>query len=241
VNLDALAMTLVGIGQLIADMPEIRELDVNPLLVDPYGVIALDARIRVAPYSGPPEARLAIRPYPVELEEELSLPDGRTLLLRPIRPEDEPSLGRAFSRLTPEEIRFRFFIPWKTFSHMVTARFTQIDYDRDMVMILTERGPAGTTDIYGIVQINTQPRGEGAEFAILVEADMAGLGLGPYMLRRIIDYARDRGIQEIHGDVLADNATMLKLCRVLGFTTTTDQSDRSVVRVSRRLREVASA
>ena len=237
VNLEALAMALVRVGQLIADLPEIRELDINPLLADPYGVVALDVRIRIEPYEGPPEARLAIRPYPVELEEEVSLPGGRTLVLRPIRPEDEPALARAFGRLTPEEIRFRFFIPWKTFSHMVTARFTQIDYDRDMVMILTERGPPGTTEIYGIVQVNALPRGEGAEFAILVEKAMAGLGLGAYLLRRILDYARARGIREIHGDVLADNAAMLGLCRALGFTAATDPVEPSVIRVSRRLDE----
>lgn len=239
VNLDALAMALVRVGQLIADLPEIRELDINPLLADSYGVISLDARIRIAPYEGPPEARLAIRPYPVELEEELSLPGGRTLVLRPIRPEDEPALARAFGRLTPEEIRFRFFIPWKTFSHMVTARFTQIDYDRDMVMILTEPTSPGTTEIRGVVQINSLPRSEGAEFAILVEQSMAGLGMGPYLLRRIIDYARGRGIEEIHGDVLADNTTMLELCRALGFTAKAYGSDPGVIRVSKRLEEPA--
>jgi acetyltransferase len=240
-NLDAIAMALVRVAQLVADIPQIRELDVNPLLADPYGVIALDTRMRVAPYEGLAHDRLAIRPYPVELEEELELPDGRTLLLRPIRPEDEPSLQRAFSRLTPEETRLRFFLPLKTFSHMVTARFTQIDYDRDMVLVLTEPGQAGTTDIYGVVQINTQPRGEGAEFAILVEEGMAGLGLGPYLLRRIIDYAGSRGIPEIHGDVLADNATMLKLCSVLGFSSSKDPRDVGVVRVSRRLDRTADA
>jgi acetyltransferase len=241
VNLDAVATALVRVGQLIADLPEIRELDINPLLADPYGVIALDARIRIEAYHGSPQARLAIRPYPVELEEEIDLADGRTLLLRPIRPEDEPALARAFGRLTPEEIRFRFFIPWKTFSHMVTARFTQIDYDRDMVMILTERGAPDAIEIYGVVQLNALPRGEGAEFAILVERSMAGLGLGPYLLRRIIDYARSRGIAEIHGDVLADNTAMLGLCRALGFTAAADPVEPSVIRVSRSLHDAVPA
>ncbi len=235
VNLDAVALSLVKVAQMVADLAEITEMDINPLLADSYGVISLDARIRLAPYEGSPQRRLAIRPYPVELEEEVGLADGRRLLLRPIRPEDEPSLQKAFSRLTPEEIRLRFFLPWKTFSHMVTARFTQIDYDRDMVLILTDPGPAGTTQIHAIVQINTRPRSGDAEFAILVEAAMTGLGLGPFLLHRIVDYARSRGIPEIHGNVLSDNTTMLKLCHVLGFTSARDPRDPSVIRVSRRL------
>jgi acetyltransferase len=235
-NLDAVASALLRVAQLVTDLAEIREVDVNPLLADPYGVIALDGRMRVAPYAGHPHARLAIRPYPVEMEEELKLPGGRRLLFRPIRPEDEPILKRAFERLTPEETRFRFMVPKKAFSHLAMARFTQIDYDRDMVMVLTERTADGTTEIHGITQINVRPRDATAEFAILVEDRVSGLGLGPFMLERIIEYARERGIQEVHGDVLADNATMLRLCHVLGFTSSSGH-DPTVVRVSRRLDE----
>jgi acetyltransferase len=234
-NLDAVAVALLQVAQLVTDLPEIREVDVNPLLADPYGIIALDGRIRVAPHAGDAHARLAIRPYPVEMEEELKLPGGRTLLFRPIRPEDEAALKRAFERLTPEETRFRFMVPHKAFSHLAMARFTQIDYDRDMVMVLTERGANGETEIHAVTQIDVHTRNSTAEFAILVEERVRGLGLGPYMLERIIDYARARGIQEIHGDVLADNATMLKLCRVLGFTPSRSARDPTVVRVSRRL------
>jgi acetyltransferase len=231
VDLDAVATALLRIAQLVTDLPEIREVDVNPLLADAYGVIALDGRMRIAPSVAVPQARLAIRPYPVELEEELRLPGGRSLLFRPVRPEDEPMLKRAFERLTPEETRLRFMVPHKAFSHLAMARFTQIDYDRDMVMVLTERGADGTTDIHGVTQINVRPRDSTAEFAILLEERVAGLGLGPFMLKRIIDYARARGIEEIRGDVLADNATMLKLCQVLGFTVAPRSDDRTVVRV----------
>jgi acetyltransferase len=234
-NLDAVATALLQVAQLVTDLPEIREVDVNPLLADPYGVIALDGRVRVAPSEGPAHARLAIRPYPVELEEELKLPGARKLLFRPIRPEDEPLLKRAFERLTPEETRFRFMVPQKAFSHLAMARFTQIDYDRDMVMVLTERAADGSTEIHGVTQMNVRPRDSTAEFAILVEERVSGLGLGPFMLQRIIDYARGRGIAEIHGDVLADNATMLELCHVLGFTASRSDRDPTVVRVSRKL------
>jgi acetyltransferase len=234
-DLGAVVLALVKVAQIVVDHPQIVELDVNPLLADTQGVLALDARVRVRPRAGPAYERLAIRPYPVELEESVVLADGRRLLLRPIRPEDEASLLRAFGRLTPEEMRFRFFVPSKAFSHLAAARFTQIDYDRDMVLILTEPGSPGSTEIHAVVQVNSVPRREAAEFGILIEQAMTGLGLGPYLLERILEYARVRGISEVRGDVLADNVAMLGLCRALGFTTTPVPGDAGLVRVTRRL------
>ena len=193
VNLDAIALTLVRLSQLIVDLAEVCELDINPLLVDQFGVMALDARIRVERTDKRGADRLAIRPYPKELEETIPLGDGRTLLLRPIRPEDEPSLQDAFAKLTPEEVRLRFFVPMRTLSHVTAARFTQIDYDREMALILTEPGIAGTTDIYGVVRIIADPDNERAEYAIIVRHDMTGMGLGVLLMRRILDYARQRG------------------------------------------------
>ena len=120
----------------------------------------------------------------------------------------------------------------REFPHAQLARFTQIDYDREMVLVLTEPGVPGKTEVYGVVQLSTDPDGERAEFALLVEERMTGLGLGVFLLRRIIDYARSRGIQEVFGDVLADNVTMLRLCRVLGFTSSQLPDDPGVVRVT---------
>ena len=233
VNLDEIALTLIRVAQLVVDIPEIVELDINPLLADEYGVLALDARIRVS--AAPPAERLAIRPYPKELEEDIPLADGRTLSLRPILPEDEPALQAAFAKLTPEEIRLRFFVPVKTLSHVVAARFTQIDYDREMALILTERGIPGKTEIYGVVRISADPDNEHAEYAIIVRGDMTGLGLGVVLMRRIIDYARSRGIGEIYGDVLRENKTMLKLCQALGFTQSRVPDEPSIVRVTLKL------
>lgn len=230
-NLDAVAMTIVKVSQLVVDLPQVVELDLNPLLVDSYGVLALDARVRVRAAADAPTPRLAIRPYPKELEEDVDLGDGRQLHLRPILPEDEPSLQSMFKALTPEEVRMRFFVPQKTFSHMNTARFTQIDYDREMVLVLTEKGIPGETSISGVVQLSADPDNEKAEFAILVSKEVTGLGLGAYLMRRLIEYARARGIGRLFGDVLADNITMLKLARVLGFTTSTLEGDQGVVRI----------
>jgi len=234
-NLDAIALTLFRVAQLVIDVPEVKELDINPLLADEYGVMALDARIRVGAAEGPATGRLAIRPYPKELEEHIPLGDGRTLLLRPIVPEDEPSLQASFTKLTPEEVRLRFFIPVRTLSHVAAVRFTQLDYDREMGLILTEPGIPGRTEIYGVVNIIADPDNERAEYAIIVRHDMVGMGLGIVLMKRIIEYARSRSIKEIFGDVLHENRPMRKLCRVLGFTESSVPEEVGVVRVTLRL------
>lgn len=216
--LDEIALTLIKLSQLIADLPEVTELDINPLLADDEGVIALDARIKVHKAAGEGTARFAIRPYPRELEAPVDLLSGRALLLRPIRPEDEPALRHAFTLLSPQSIRMRFFAHLKEMSHALGARLTQIDYEREMALILTD--PRGTPDsqIYAVVRISADPDNEAAEFAVIVRDDMTGQGLGEILMRRMIDYARGRGIGNLFGDVLVGNDTMLAFCRRLGFT-----------------------
>jgi acetyltransferase len=235
-NLEAIALTLMCVAQIAIDFAEVTELDVNPLLADAYGVIALDARIKVARAKGAPTERLAIRPYPKDLEEEVILGDGRRFLLRPILPEDEPCLQKGFfAKLTPEQIRLRFLAPLKTLTHVMAARFTQIDYDREMVLVLTERGIPGKTEIYAVVQISADPDNERAEFAIIVRHDMTRREIGTRLTNRIIDYAKSRGIQEIFGDVLVENSVMRKLARRFGFNESKIPGDPGIVRVSMRL------
>jgi len=234
-NLNAIAMSLIRIAQLASDFAEIIELDINPLLADEYGVMALDARVKVQAALAPAVARLSIRPYPKELEENVILDDGRNLLLRPILPEDETALRTGFDKLDPEDVRLRFFIPMKTLTHVQAARFTQIDYDREMALVLTEPGIPGQTTIYGVVRIASDPDNERAEYAIILAREMTGMGLGMTLMRRIIDYSRSRGIGEIFGDVLRENKPMLKICEVLGFTKSSVPEDRNVVRVTLQL------
>ena len=233
-SLDAIASTLLKVSQIAIDLPEIVELDINPLLAEPSGVLALDARIRVQRPARPGSARLAIRPYPRELEEVVQVGD-RELLLRPVRPEDEPRFRDAFAKLSSDAIHLRFFGLIRELSHTMAARLTQIDYEREMALVLTERKPAGLADVFAVVRLLTDPDGARAEFAIVVRDDFAGKGLGRLLMRRIIDYASGRGIGEIFGDVLQANARMLDLARHLGFRIEPTDQDTEIVRVSLEL------
>lgn len=231
-NLDAIALTLIKLAQLAADLAEMVELDINPLLADSEGVIALDARVRVRRAPIESGSRLAIKPYPKNLESVLVARDGHELGLRPIRPEDEPALQHLFSVLTPEEIRLRFHLPMKAFPHTIAARFTQIDYDREMALVLIDSGDQEPGEIHGVVRMSADPDDESAEFALLVQHAYAGLGIGSQMLQQLVDYARWRRIGTLFGFVLAENWPMLKLCRRLGFAQQSMAGDLTVVRVS---------
>jgi acetyltransferase len=232
-DIDAIALTLVKLSQLIVDVPEIVELDINPLLADPHGVIALDARMKVRPAKGMP--RLAIRPYPRRLEGVVEDLGGRTFMIRPILPEDEPEVQALIGRLSPRAIRLRFFAPLKTLTHLDGARLTQIDYDREMALVLTEAGPAGKVPIYAAVRLISDPNNERGEYAVVVQDDLTGKGLGMLLMKRIIDYAKSRGLREIIGHVLAENTTMLKLCEELGFNIERNLEDTSGVLVRLKL------
>ncbi|MGA9289401.1 MAG: GNAT family N-acetyltransferase, partial [Anaerobacillus sp.] len=161
--------------------------------------------------------------------------DGRSFLLRPVRPEDEPAFHELFSRLSPEDIRMRFFAPKKALSHPLAARLTQIDYDREMALVLAEPGVPGKSEVYGAVHLAADPDGEHGEYAIMLRSDIVGLGLGPLLMRRIIDYARHRGMREIFGDVLRENRPMLKVCELFKFTRAMNPDEPGVVQVRLKL------
>ena len=208
--LDDAALTLVRLSQLICDLGEVAEVDINPLLADVSGVIALDARVRIAPNPAG-DRRLAIRPYPKELERHESVSGIGELFLRPVKPEDASAFNRFFEQLAPEDVRLRFFTPLRALPERLRARFTQIDYDREMAFVLF-RG----AEIIGVTRLAADPDNVKAEFAVIVRSDLKGKGLGRMLLDRIIQYARQRGIGEIFGDILPENTAMLNLCRDLG-------------------------
>lgn len=217
VDMEQLCLTLVQLSQLVVDIPEIVELDINPLLSDPDGVVALDARIRVAEAPGDGRGHLAIRPYPEELEEKVTLSGGRKLLLRPIRPEDEPDHYAFLSKLTPEDIHFRFFGQVGVLPHTQMARLTQIDFEREMAFIAVGRTEDGKAETLGVVRVVTDPDNERCEFAIVVRSDMKGQGLGRSLLEKMIGYCRARGTRFMVGQILKENRPMLELARKFGF------------------------
>ena len=216
VAMPALEAALMRLAQLACDVAEIAELDINPLLADGEGVIALDARVRVAPASGSAVARLAIRPYPSELEEPADC-RGRALLLRPIRPEDTPRHRQFLARIAPRDLYTRFFTGVRELPETDLAHLTQIDYDRDMAFLAVGRDAAGAEEIVGVVRACADPDNNAAEFAVLVRSDLKGQGLGTLLMRKLIRYCRERGTRELWGDVMADNEAMLHLARTLGF------------------------
>ncbi|HIJ62197.1 MAG TPA: GNAT family N-acetyltransferase, partial [Rhodospirillaceae bacterium] len=215
VDLEAITLSLIKISQLIIDIPQIVELDINPLFADASGVIAVDARIRLDPASTGSE-RLAIQPYPKDLEEVVTLKNGRTVLLRPIRPEDEPNHHQFVSRLTPEDIRFRFFGLVGELPHTEMARLTQIDYDREMAFIAVPLDD-GVNETWGVVRTMCDPDNEKAEFAVVVRSDLKDTGLGRLLMNKIIRHCKVRGTGQIVGQVLHDNIRMLKFIETLGF------------------------
>ena len=229
---DAIALTLVRLSQLICDFPQIGELDINPLLADDKGVLALDARVKISDNKLPPRDRLAIRPYPDELVHKETIPDFGEFLLRPVRPEDAPSFETFFGKLTPNDVRMRFFAPLRALPAQLLARLTQIDYDREMALVLLDS--AG--DVAGVARIAADPDNTRAEFAVLVRSDLKGHGAGRLLMQRIGAYARDRGIHELWGDILPENRVMLTLCREQGAAIAPSPNDTTLFRATLTLR-----
>lgn len=217
-DLDAICRTLIQVAQLVTDIPEIAELDINPLLADSAGVIALDARMRVAASMAgvDPLLRLAIRPYPQELEETIEW-NGKSLMLRPIRPEDGAAHVAFFNALTPEDVRYRMFIRVRELQPSQLARFTQVDYDREMAFIATWLTPEGTPETLGVARVVADPDNVKAEFAVIVRSDLKKHGLGLILMNKLIAYCRNCGTSEIVGETLPQNGPLLKLARKLGF------------------------
>jgi len=196
------------------------------------GVLALDARIHIAKPRQRGPARLAIRPYPKELEKPIRLPDGATFLLRPIQPEDAPALRGMVEKWTDaDDRRLRFFTSFKTLAPELCARLTQIDYEREMALVAVDPNRAFEESFCGVVRISADPDRERAEYALLVRSDMKGRGLGTTLMHEIIDYARSQGIGELFGSVLRENRTMLDLADRLGFERVRDTEDPEVVEV----------
>ena len=220
-DMDAILSVLIQVSQLVSDIPEVIELDVNPLLADSDGAVALDARMRVAPAGRGASGldRLAIRPYPRELEETIEF-EGRPLLLRPVMPEDGPAHMAFFAALSDDDVRYRMFVRMRELAPSQLARFTQIDFDREMAFIATRDGADGHPETLGVARVVADPDNVAAEFAVTVRSDLKGHGLGRILMNKLIAYCRSRGTREIVGEALPQNTRVIRLVKSLGFEVT---------------------
>jgi acetyltransferase len=228
---DVVPLTLVKLSQMAADCPEIVELDINPLLADETGVLALDARVALRRpsrlFAG--HTRFAIRPYPSQWERQLALKNGESTAARPMRPDDEPALVEFLGHVRADDLRLRFFHAVKEFSHQFVARLTQLDYARSMAFVSLDRENG---EITGVARLHSDSRYESAEYAILVRSDLKGNGLGWALMQLLIDYATAEGLKSLSGQVLAENTTMLAMCREFGFSVKADPNDAGTELVS---------
>lgn len=233
-DFEAIVGTLMALGDLAADLPEVCELDINPLWADQNGVVALDARVRVRTAREQGTGRFAVKPYPSDLEGVLRGRDGKAFPMRPIRPEDTQLIDTVLENTAPEDLRMRFLSPLRRLPRQLAARLTQIDYDREMAFIVFTDD--SKTEVAGVGRLSEDPNRERAEYAVLVRTDRQGLGLGYALMKHLIDYAKSRGVGEIFGHVLRENSHMLDLCDEFGFTRERLDGEPGVVEVMLNLR-----
>jgi acetyltransferase len=238
VDLNRLIDALLRVSELACELPCLRELDINPLLADEQGVIALDARVVVDDQAIAPDAaysHLAIHPYPKALERELQLPDGTRLFLRPIRPEDAEAEQRFVSRLSRRTLYLRMHASLRELSVEQLIRFTQIDYDREMALVAVDQATE-PGEIRAIGRYARLAGGERAEFGVTVEDSWQGRGLGHAVMEALENCARDRCLGEIFGYVLKENDPMRQMMLARGYVPHRDEDDAHVIRFTLPLR-----
>ena len=231
-DIDAVALLLVKLSQLSADIPEVRELELNPVLADADGVVVVDARASVAPSEGRVlsgcNPRFAVAPYPKAQERRTTLKNGTPVQLRPVRPEDEEMYKVFFSHVSPEDIRLRFFAHVKEFSHAFISRLIQIDYARSFVCVAVDEN---TGLMLGVVRLMLDVDHENGEYAVLLRSDLKGQGLGWKLMKYMIEFARAEGIKTVEGQVLSENQPMLSMNQALGFRIEDDPGEHGVKKV----------
>jgi acetyltransferase len=242
-NAAAIERVLVMLAQLAADLPEVRELDINPLLADAEGVMAVDARVAVAPLQpgarrAATNPRFALRPYPKEWERRLVTRSGDRFLVRPLRPDDEEPLGAFLRRVSRDDFRMRFFSPVRDPDHAFLARLVHLDYARAIAFVALDED---TGAFAGVVRLHADVNHDTAEYAILVRSDLKGRGLGWELMHHGLAWARAEGIRRIHGEVLAENGPMLKICRELGFKIEPEPADPQIRRVTFEMANAAAS
>jgi len=237
VDIEVLIDVLLKVSDLACELPCVQELDINPLLVDETGAVALDARVVLGDGPLAPDAtysHLAIHPYPKALARTHRLRGDETVLLRPIRPEDAQAEKRFISRLSSETMYLRFHVPLRELTTERLVRFTQIDYDREIAFVAIDAS-GGEEEIRGVARYTRMPDGFSCEFGIVIEDAWQGRGLGHALMTALEETARSRGLTEIIGYVLRDNEGMGRLMRGRGYIATSAPDDEGVRRYIKRL------
>ncbi|MCL9783227.1 bifunctional acetate--CoA ligase family protein/GNAT family N-acetyltransferase [Vibrio sp. S4M6] len=217
IDIKGLSQFLVRLSQMVIACPQVFELDIHPLLVKEDKFTILDARLTLRSYQGEAQKRLAIRPYPVELEQKVQLKDNTLILLRPVLPEDEPLHSAFVKGVSKEDLYKRFFTEVGELNHEALAKLTQIDYDREMAFVAVH-GEGDGKQILGVSRALIDPDNEVAEFAILIRSDLKRNGLGKILMEKIIQYCNEKGTKKLIGITMPSNQGMLKLASRLGFT-----------------------
>ncbi|MDN0076540.1 bifunctional acetate--CoA ligase family protein/GNAT family N-acetyltransferase [Crenobacter sp. SG2303] len=241
---EALKDVLLRVSEMVCELPELRELDINPLMVDEEGVLALDARMIVGEVRGSSRRRyshMAIMPYPMHMLHCATLKDGTRVTIRPVRPEDA-EMQQDFVRNLSEESRYnRYMSSIKQLSQSVLVRFTQLDYDREMALAMTRANDDGAEEMLAVARFMTDPDFEACEFALEVADRWQGKGIGPVLMEALFEAAREQGLSTMRGEVLAANKGMLKLMHRLGFKVEPHPEDRSLTLVSKELQPGAES
>ncbi len=231
-DLDQVAELLVRVSQLVTDFPQINELDLNPVVISEGRPIAIDGRIVMEPTEVAAPRHLIISPYPNQYESHWMLKDGTPVLIRPMKPEDEPMVVQLLDNCSDQTLYFRYFRVIKTWPHEALIRFTQNDYDREIGLAAIGE-PPGPPVMMGVGRLVMTPERDAAEFAVIVADPWQGKGLGPKLIGRVIEIARENGVKVLAGDVLSENQAMLDLVRGMGFTVQSPQE--GTCRVEMRL------
>ena len=233
IDMAALEEVLLNISEMVCELPWLQELDLNPLIVDENGAIAADARIVIdhANSAGDRYSHMAIHPYPANLIQVWDQPDGRTITIRPIRPDDASLQQNFVKSLSDESKYYRFMDTLRELTPTMLMRFTQIDYDHEMALVATLPDENGKEYLIGESRYVTNPDGETVEFALSVANEWQQHGVGRKLMTSLIDVARQKGYKAVIGDVLTLNSKMFRLMTSLGFTTHPHHEDPAIKRV----------
>lgn len=237
VDMQALLQVLLRVSEMVCELPQIQELDINPLLISEEGIVAVDARMLVKRPRGlvEPYAHMAIHPYPGHLQRRVQLPSGINIIIRPIRPEDADKEQEFVRQLSPRSRYFRFMQALKELTPEMLVRFTAPDYDREMALValVEDRGQEG--EQIAVARYSMTPNGKSCEFALVVGDGWHQRGIGTLLMESLMEAARARGLRRMEGDVLTENVQMLKLCELLGFRIRPAPDDPALRMVSKDL------